>query len=294
MNRLQIFFLICFLTISIITHAQNRISLSNRSSIYMDLTPTFNAGIPKKIISDDSQWLNYTTLVGKGEPIISITVEIVSGTIPEGLELQIEASPYIGRSKGKAGTPTAKIAVTHMPRVLIDNIGGGILATNHLIDLGHRCIGFIGGDIDHPSIKDRFQGYKQALKENNIRFEEYYTILTEDSMSREIGYQSVKNLLNINSNITAIFASNDAMAIGAVQYLKEKGNEVPRDISIIGFDDVEAGLLLDPPLSTIRVPRVDLGVKTMQLMVQRLKNKNTDGILIPVELVARNSTVKLN
>jgi LacI family transcriptional regulator len=179
--------------------------------------------------------------------------------------------------------------------VVIDNINGGMQATNHLINLGHRNVGFIGGDIDHPSIKDRFRGYKQALNDHGIGFDVNYTVLTEDSMSREIGYQSVKNLLNNNSDITAIFASNDAMAIGAVQYLKEKGYNIPKDISLIGFDDVEADLLLDPPLSTIRVPRIDLGVKTMQLMVNILKDKKEEieKIVIPVELVARDSTSKL-
>ena len=89
----------------------------------MDLTPSFNAGLQKSIITDDSQWLNYTTLVHPSDPTISITVEIAAGSIPEGLEMHIEASPYIGMSKGKQGTPTGKITVTHMPHVLIDNIG---------------------------------------------------------------------------------------------------------------------------------------------------------------------------
>ncbi len=123
MNKLRIIFLILLLSISCVSHAQNSISLTNINPIYMDLTPTFHAGLSKKIITDDSQWLNYTTLVHPSEPTISITVEVASGSIPEGLELQIEASSYIGMSKGKPGTPTGKIAVTHMPRVVIDNIG---------------------------------------------------------------------------------------------------------------------------------------------------------------------------
>lgn len=123
MKKPRIIFWILLLSISCISHAQNSISLTKRNPIYMDLTPSFSAGLTKKNISDDSQWLNYTTLVHPSDPTISITVEIASGSIPKGLEMQIEASHYIGMSKGKPGIPTGKIIVTHIPRVLIDNIG---------------------------------------------------------------------------------------------------------------------------------------------------------------------------
>ena len=179
---------------------------------------------------------------------------------------------------------------------MIDNFNGGKLATNHLINLGHRNIGFIGGDIDHPGIKDRFLGYKKALEEHNIRFEDNYAVLTETSMSREIGYQSVKNLLKGNSIITAIFSGNDAMAIGAVQYLKENDYKVPEDISLIGFDDVNADLLTDPPLSSMRVPKIELGAESMRLMIEILKNniRKSKKIVIPVELIVRESTAEMN
>ena len=89
----------------------------------MELTHTFNAGVPRQIIVDDSQWLNYTTLIHPTDPTFSITVEVAMGSIPDGLELQVEASPYAGGSKDRAGTPTKKITISHIPRVLIDNIG---------------------------------------------------------------------------------------------------------------------------------------------------------------------------
>lgn len=103
--------------------AQNSISLSNRGAKYMDFKPSYNAGVSKQIITDDTQWLNYTTLVDASDPTISISVEIANGNIPEGMELQIEASNYRGKTKGKAGVPIRKVSVSHMPRVLIDNIG---------------------------------------------------------------------------------------------------------------------------------------------------------------------------
>lgn len=122
MKKISIIFCIFLLSFSSQTFAQNRLSVSKSSPIYMDLTPGSNAGMPKKVITDNSQWLNYTALVHPSDPDISITVEVVAGSIPEGMELLIEASPYRGMSKGKQGTPTRKISVSNRPRVLIDNI----------------------------------------------------------------------------------------------------------------------------------------------------------------------------
>ena len=122
MKKLSITFCIFLIIICSASYAQNRISVSKRSPIYMDLSPTNAAGLSKQIITDDSQWLNYTALVNPSDPTLSITVQVTSGSIPKGMELQIEAKPYVGLSKGKQGTPTGKISLSHRPRVLIDNI----------------------------------------------------------------------------------------------------------------------------------------------------------------------------
>ncbi|MFO7447928.1 MAG: LacI family DNA-binding transcriptional regulator [Ignavibacteriaceae bacterium] len=181
------------------------------------------------------------------------------------------------------------------PVVLIDNVSGGMQATEHLINLGHKNIAFIAGDIEHPSITDRFQGYKNALDKNGIEFKRSAVVTDEDYPARKNGYNAAKKLFSRSKSITAIFACNDAMAIGVIQYLKEKSIRIPEDISIIGFDDVEADLSLDPPLSTIRVPKIEMGIEAMRLMTDMLKDKNNrpKKILVPVELVIRASTGKI-
>ncbi len=103
--------------------AQNTFTISNRKAISLDMTSVYTAGVPSRIIADDSQWLNYTTLIKNNEPTASIAVEIASGNIPEGVEVFIEASPYKGLSKGKPGNSTGKVSVSHMPRTIIENIG---------------------------------------------------------------------------------------------------------------------------------------------------------------------------
>ncbi|MBN2365934.1 MAG: LacI family DNA-binding transcriptional regulator [Calditrichaeota bacterium] len=180
------------------------------------------------------------------------------------------------------------------PVVMIDNISGGLKATQHLIDCGHKDIAFIAGDLQHPSISERFQGYKMALQSAGIPFREELTQYDEPYPAREQGYLAIKKLLNRKVQFTAIFACNDAMAIGIVQYLKEKNIPVPSAISVIGFDDVEANLSLDPPLTSIRVPKVEMGIQAVKIMTEILTRKHTGPrkLLMPVELVIRGSTCK--
>ena len=116
------------------------------------------------------------------------------------------------------------------------------------------------------------------------------------STDRISGYRTAKKLVNQTNDLTAIFTCNDAMAIGVLQYLREKKIRVPKDISIIGFDDVEADLSMDPPLTTMRVNKEEMGIQAVRLIVEMLQNKTTKPrkILVPVELIVRESTRKIN
>lgn len=180
------------------------------------------------------------------------------------------------------------------PLVLIDNVQGGIIATSHLVDLGHRNIGFIGADIKHPSLYERLNGYKQTLEKAKIPINENYISTESEYPDRQNGYDAAKKLFSKNKAITALFACNDAMAIGVMHFLKDNGYKIPDDVSVIGFDDVEADLLLDPPLTTIRVPKIELGAEAFRTMLKHLnKNESNKKILVPVELIIRKSTGKL-
>lgn len=103
--------------------AQNKIAISKRAPISLDLSNVYNAGSKGQIMADNSQWLNYTILIEGSDPTASISVGIASGSVPEGLELYVEANTYKGFSRGRMGSPTGRIHLTNMPRVLIDNIG---------------------------------------------------------------------------------------------------------------------------------------------------------------------------
>ncbi|MBU1100076.1 MAG: LacI family transcriptional regulator [Bacteroidetes bacterium] len=182
------------------------------------------------------------------------------------------------------------------PIVLMDNISGGETATKHLIDLGHKNIAFLGGDVQHPSIADRLVGYKRMLEKHNITVSSKLISTGSPEPIKEEGYKAMKSLLSKNNNISAVFACNDAMALGAMQYLKDIGIDVPGKISIVGFDDIESNIFLNPPLTTIRVPKIDLGVEAVKLLSERITNKNIarKKVLVPVELIIRESTRKIS
>jgi LacI family transcriptional regulator len=215
---------------------------------------------------------------------------IVAGKIPSNLIDRM--SPY--------NLPTVFIdyipSENCCPLVLIDNLQGGLMATNHLIKLGHTNIAFIGADIEHPSLSDRLKGYKQALENAKIPIKNSLIVTDSKYPDRVNGYNSIKSLLSKNKSVTAVFACNDAMAIGVLNYLNDNGYKVPKDISLIGFDDVEADLMLNPPLTTIRVPKIEMGIEALKLLVNTLKNKKSllKKILVPVELIERESTSKIS
>lgn len=133
-----------------------------------------------------------------------------------------------------------------------NNVKGAYLATQKLVENGHRKIGHITGNINKLSVIERFEGFEKKLKEEKIEINPNY--ISYGSLHREIyGYEAMKNILEINKDNypTAIFAASDLLMIGALKAIKEFGLNVPKDISIIGFDDIDMCKFSDPPLSTI-------------------------------------------
>lgn len=180
----------------------------------------------------------------------------------------------------------------NFPAVLIDNVAGAIQAVKHLVDKGHRHVAFIAGDISHPSIHDRFLGYKQILEENKIPFDEKLVVTDEDYPGDKNGYNAMYKLQERKARFTAIFAANDAMAFGCMRCLKEKGIKVPDQVALVGFDDVDVSWQMEPQLTTIRVNKEDMGALAVKNMADLISsNKKSLGkILVPVELVIRDSS----
>jgi len=176
--------------------------------------------------------------------------------------------------------------------VLIDNFNGAKKAVEHLIGGGHSKIGFIGGDIEHPSIAQRYSGFRQTINERNIPIEENWISISEPETQSINGYKAAKKIFQNKNNIpTALFIANDAMALGCMRYLKEIGKRIPDDVAIVGFDNVEIGLLSEPRLTTINVHREEMGRIAVKRVVEMMKSKSAlvTKTITPVELVVRES-----
>ena len=182
--------------------------------------------------------------------------------------------------------------------VKIDNFRGGYIATEYLLNLGHSNILFIEGVSYIDSSKERFNGYKRALKDNKIKFNPDF-ILNGDFLV-DSGYVSVKKYLEKHGlNFTAVFAANDQMAIGAIKSLNDKGISVPDEVSVVGFDDSYISPYVIPSLTTIKQRREEMGKIATELLLDRISYRDTKGktprqIIIPVELIKRKSAIPVS
>jgi LacI family transcriptional regulator len=183
-----------------------------------------------------------------------------------------------------------ELPAVHVDSVVTDNAGGGWSATRHLIDLGHRRIGYIAGPSDLTLSEYRFTGYRKALEEAGIAVDE--NLVVRGAFDFESGYRAACQLLTNSQRPTAIFASNDLMAIGAICAAVELDLRVPEDLSVIGYDDVPLASYSNPPLTTIAQPIYDLGVVAASMLLERLHDPGRPArrIVLDVELQIRRST----
>jgi LacI family transcriptional regulator len=180
-----------------------------------------------------------------------------------------------------------KIPLDNISQVLIDNEYGAFMATQYLINKGHRHIGFVSGDLERLSFRQRFFGYQKALLFNTIDSHDNWIC----TGGLEKGYEQVKTLLTSFPKPSAIFAANDINAIYGYKAIQELGYRVGHDISIIGFDDIELGTLYTPSLTTIRIFKKELGASAVRMVLKHLENPEQTPvtILIPTQLVERES-----
>jgi len=178
------------------------------------------------------------------------------------------------------------------PAVGATNWQGAYNATDYLIKLGHKRIGFITGWLDLGAAVDRLEGYKTALRTNHISFDP--ELVYEGTFDQPDGYTGTKRFLDLENPPTAIFASNDVMAMAAMDAVRERGLKAPEDISILGFDDIPQASRVRPALTTVRQPLEQMGRVATQMLLEILKHPENkpDRIELPTELIIRDSTAK--
>jgi len=170
-----------------------------------------------------------------------------------------------------------------------DNHKGAYEAIRYLIELGHRQIGFLSGLMQLNGAIERLEGYKAALADHNIPFRDEY--IASGDFRMQIGYQGTQELLALENPPTAIFASNDVSALGAMDAIRERGLRIPDDISVVGFDDIPAAAMTYPKLTTVRQPLVQMGREAVMELLARLENPNHEvrQITLETQLVIRDS-----
>lgn len=178
------------------------------------------------------------------------------------------------------------------PSIGATNWQGAYNATNYLIRLGHRRIGFITGSLDLGAAVDRLDGFKAALRTNRIPI--LPELIHEGTFAQLDGYTGASYFLTLKKPPSAIFASNDVMAMAAMDAVRERGMRIPEDISIIGFDDIPQASLIRPSLTTIRQPLEQMGRIAAQMLFEILRNPDHKykRVELPTELIVRDSIAK--
>ncbi|PAR48406.1 substrate-binding domain-containing protein [Vibrio metoecus] len=175
-----------------------------------------------------------------------------------------------------------------------NSLQGGYMAAKHLIECGHKEIGCITGPLIRHQAQMRYEGYKRALAEAGIAINPDWIV--ESDFECEGGYQAFEKLYQRGKLPSALFVSNDMMAMGVIQAASQRGLRIPDDLSLIGYDDVHIAKFMTPALTTIHQPKYRLGKAAVDTLLYRLENPDTTAQVVQLEptLVVRSSVCSLN
>lgn len=210
-------------------------------------------------------------------------------------------SAIVAEIKSGIGTPPMVFACEWdpggvFPFVRVNNRRGTALAIAHLVKLGHRDIGYVGGPVNNVLTSARREGVEQAMQEHNCSVREEW--LFQGDFSLQSGALAAAKWLAMDKRPTALFCANDEMALGVISHLHGHGVEVPRDLSIVGFDDIDVARFFVPPLTTVRQPRAELGTRSAMLLIEKLENglfsETGSDVVLPVKMVVRQSTARIS
>lgn len=216
---------------------------------------------------------------GRGDALLQDIGALIDQTHLDGVVLTppLSESTKLIQALDRRGLPFVRIAPNQMqhpsPYVEMDDEGAAREMTEYLIGLGHRRIGFIIGHPDHYASGQRLKGYRAALQAHGIPYEEQ--LVRQGWFMFDSGLQVGRELLALPEPPTAIFASNDDMAAGAVMAAHEKGISIPEQLSVVGFDDTYIARTVWPCLTTVHQPSYELAFAATDLLLKMLKSRKT-------------------
>jgi LacI family transcriptional regulator len=216
------------------------------------------------------------------------------------MERRVDGLIIAGGSFGRAdteitgdGLPLVMIGrhPTRFPSVRVDNVAAAVLATGHLLGLGHRRIACLAGPAVSLTAADRVRGYRQAL--------EAAALPADPALIREVGFtaygahEAVEALFRVPDPPTAVVAPNDQVAIGVVRALHEMALRVPGDVSVVGFDDTPVASYTVPSLTTVAVPTYELGKTAVDMLLKILEGTRAAPVVLRCALRVRESTARI-
>jgi LacI family transcriptional regulator len=172
-------------------------------------------------------------------------------------------------------------------RILVNNEESAFTATDFLIKNGCRNIGFISSGHNNKPSLDRLYGYKRGLEENGIHFDE--DKVYQNNYTIETGYTGINILLN-RTTLDGLFCGNDLIAIGAIKGIKERNIEIPKQIKVMGFDDILISKYIEPPLTTMKQPAYKMGEESVKMLIDLICGKHVEKtVILKTELIKRLS-----
>ncbi len=232
---------------------------------------------------------------GRGEELTRDVLGLIDQTHVDGLIISppLSESAHLLQTLGERKLPFVRIAPNEVqhdsPYVEMDDEGAAFEMTEHLIDIGHRRIGFIIGHPNHFASSLRLRGYRAALEQHHIPFDA--ACVKQGYFVFESGLEAARELLSLPNPPSAIFASNDDMAAGALLAAHELAIPVPERLSVAGFDDTYIARVVWPRLTTVHQPSYDLAFAATDMLLQTLKHVTVPRTTrLPHKLIRREST----
>lgn len=217
-------------------------------------------------------------------------MQAVRGRVDGLIVMSPDLEPSALLSELPAGFPVVVLnsGGTGYPSITIDNSGGARAVVRHLLSLGHRHLAFICGPPHNVDAEQRRRGYRDAARAAGIGAER--SIELPGNFTEESGYAAATRIATLTPRPAAVFAANDAMAIGALSAFRKAKLRVPDDIALAGFDDIPISRYLSPPLTTVKVPIADLGRRGFQLLFDpSIQTKPHRTARLPTSLIVRES-----
>lgn len=249
-------------------------------------------GIDEGLTAASYDLMLYTTHRRKNreaEFVANLTNGLTDGVL---LVFATEVVTYVDSFR-RRGFPYVLIepegAGVYGPSVGVTNFQGAFDATSYLLGLGHRNIGFITGNMRMGSARERLEGHRAALKAAGISLDP--ELVQEGDYHQPLGYQGARELLARKNPPTAIFASNDVSAFGVMEAVRDSGRRIAEEVSVLGFDDIPAAASVHPPLTTVRQPLVEMGIRAAGMLLDHINGPGAlpERIELGTNLVIRES-----